>query len=61
MLGVRFEILTIAEATDRTEEFIRAGVPRMILARNAAIPNASPDETRVLKAHSALIENVTSS
>jgi len=37
MLGVRFDNLTIAEAADRIEEFIRAGVPRKILARNAGI------------------------
>lgn len=37
MLGVRFDNLTITEAADRIEEFIQAGVPRMILARNASV------------------------
>jgi N-acetylglucosaminyldiphosphoundecaprenol N-acetyl-beta-D-mannosaminyltransferase len=37
MLGVRFDNLTIKEAADRIEEFIRAGVPRTILTRNASI------------------------
>lgn len=50
MLGVRFDNLTIAEAADRIEEFIRAGVPRKILTRNAGI--------RVMEEHDASLRHI---
>jgi N-acetylglucosaminyldiphosphoundecaprenol N-acetyl-beta-D-mannosaminyltransferase len=50
LLGVRFDNLTTAEAADRIEEFIQAGAPRMILARNAGI--------RVMEEHDPSLRHI---
>jgi N-acetylglucosaminyldiphosphoundecaprenol N-acetyl-beta-D-mannosaminyltransferase len=50
ILGVQFDNLTIAEAADRIEDFIRAGVPRRILTRNAGI--------RVMEEHHAALRRI---